>query len=73
MREKGKVAPAQLKMFWMTVLMAVTTLIAEWHITDIWSGAVTLLCALVTIWLADEGAKVYGAVDSGTERQRKDI
>lgn len=73
MREKGKVAPAQLKMFWMTVLMAVTTLIAGWHIIDIWSGAVTLLCALVTIWLVDEGVKVYGAVDSGTERQRKDV
>lgn len=67
MREKRKVAPAQLKMFWMTVLMAVTTLISGWHITGIWSGIVTILCALVTIWLVDEGVKVYGAVDSGTE------
>lgn len=71
--KKKKVAPAQQEIFLMTVLMVVTTLIAGWHIIDIWSGAVTLLCALVTIWLADEGAKVYGAVDSGTERQRKDI
>lgn len=71
--KKRKVAPAQQEIFLMTVLMVVTTLIAGWHIIDIWSGAVTLLCALVTIWLADEGAKVYGAVDSGTERQRKDI
>lgn len=67
MDRKEKVAPAQLKMFWMTVLMAVTTLISGWHITGIWSGVVTILCALVTIWLVDEGVKVYGAVDSGTE------
>lgn len=67
MDRKEKVAPAQLKMFWMTVLMAVTTLISGWHITGIWSGIVTILCALVTIWLVDEGVKVYGAVDSGTE------
>lgn len=73
MDRKEKVAPAQLKMFWMTVLMAVTTLISGWHITGIWSGIVTILCALVTIWLVDEGVKVYGAVDSGTERQRKDV
>lgn len=71
--KKRKVAPAQQEIFLMTVLMVVTTLIAGWHIIDIWSGAVTLLCALVTMWLVDEGAKVYGAVDSGTERQRKDI
>lgn len=67
MDRKEKVAPAQLKMFWMTVLMAVTTLISGWHITGIWSGIVTILCALVTIWLVDEGVKVYGAVDSGAE------
>lgn len=72
MEKKAKVAPAQLRkeadMFRMTVLMAVTTLISGWHITGIWSGVVTILCALVTIWLVDEGVKVYGAVDSGAER-----
>ena len=71
MEKKAKVGPALLRkeadMFRMTVLMAVTTLISGWHITGIWSGVVTILCALVTIWLVDEGVKVYGAVDSGTE------
>ena len=72
MEKKAKVAPAQHRkeadMFRMTVLMAVTTIISAWHITDIWSGVVTILCISVTIWLVDEGVKVYGEVDSGTER-----
>lgn len=36
---------------YITWLSAATTIIASWHITDIWSGIVALLCSMVTIWM----------------------
>lgn len=37
-----------------TLLMCVTTLIAGWHIRDLWSGIVALLCGLITIGMVWE-------------------
>lgn len=34
--------------------MCVTTLIAGWHIRDLWSGIVALLCGLITIGMVWE-------------------
>lgn len=39
---------------YITFLMGVTTIIAGWHITDVWSGIVTILCGLATVALIDE-------------------
>ena len=71
--EKGKVAPAQLNIFCMSALMTVTTIIAGWHITDVWSGLVAMLCGLVTIWFVGEGVKVYGEADTGRKRECKAV
>lgn len=77
MEKKAKVAPAQLRkeadMFRMTVLMAVTTLISGWHITGIWSGVVTLICSMVTLWFMREEVRAYGEAYSGRERERKAV
>lgn len=37
--------------YYITILMTVTSLIAGWHIKDVWSGIIALLCSLVTLWL----------------------
>lgn len=37
--------------YYITFLMAVTSIIAGWHIKDAWSGVVALMCALITIWM----------------------
>lgn len=37
-----------------TGLMLVTTLIAEWNIKDVWSGIVALMCGLITIAMVME-------------------
>ena len=37
--------------YYITILMTVTTIIASWHITDIWSGIVALLCGGISILL----------------------
>ena len=37
--------------YYITILMGITTVIAGWNITGIWSGVVALLCAMVTIWM----------------------
>ena len=41
-------------LYFTTWLMAFTTIIAGWHITDVWTGIVTALCGLVTIVLVNE-------------------
>ena len=46
-----------IKDYYITILMAVTTIIAGWHIVDVWSGLVTMLCGLVTIGLFDEAIR----------------
>lgn len=69
--KKEKVAPVQLNIQALPYLMTVITLIASWHITDIWSGIVAMLCGLVTIWIVAEEIKVYGKPDSGRKRKRK--
>lgn len=48
--------------------MVFATITSAWHIDGVWDGVATLIIALITVWLADEGVKVYGAVDSGAER-----
>lgn len=37
-----------------TGMMTITTLIAEWHIKDVWSGIVALMCGLITIAMVME-------------------
>ena len=49
--------------YYITLVMAVTTAIAGMNIKDLWSGIVTMLCALVTIWLVYE--TVGGFEDDG--------
>lgn len=77
MEKKAKVAPAQHRkeadMFRLTCLMTVTTIIAGWHITCAWSGIVTLICGMVTLWFMREEVKVYGEAYSGRKRKRKTI
>lgn len=36
---------------YITALSAATTIIASWHITDLWSGIVALLCGGISILL----------------------
>lgn len=55
-------------LYWITWLMVFATITSAWHIDGVWDGVATLIIALITVWLADEGVKVYGAVDSGAER-----
>lgn len=43
-----------------TFLMLLTTLIAEFHISDAWSGVVSALCGIVTIILSYELIKKEG-------------
>ena len=77
MEKKAKVAPAQHRkeadMFCMTCLMTITTIIAGWNITCVWSGIVTLICGMVTMWFVREEVKVYGEAYSGRKRKRKTI
>lgn len=37
-------------MYYITALLAITTVIAGTHITDIWSGIISMMCAVATIW-----------------------
>lgn len=39
------------RLHYITILLAATTVIAAWNITDIWSGIVALLCAMATVGL----------------------
>lgn len=77
MEKKTNVAPAQLRkeadMFRMTCLMTITTIIAGWNITCAWSGIVTLICGMVTMWFVREEVKVYGEAYSGRKRKCKTI
>lgn len=36
--------------YYITILMAITTVISAWNIMNLWSGMVTALCAVITIW-----------------------
>lgn len=38
-----------IKDYYITILMAVTTIIAGWHIVDVWSGVVTMLCGCCAV------------------------
>lgn len=38
--------------YYITIIMAVTTLIAGWHIDNVWDGIVTMICGMVTIWMS---------------------
>ena len=77
MKKIEKVAPAQLKrekdMFRLTCLMMITTIIAGWNITSVWSGIVTLICGMVTLWFMREEVRAYGEAYSGRKRERKAV
>lgn len=40
-------------LYCITGLLALTTIIAGWHIVDVWSGIVTMLCGTLTVWLVN--------------------
>ena len=46
---KATISQSLSHFYYITILMGVTTVIAGWNITGIWSGVVALLCAMVTI------------------------
>ena len=77
MKKIEKVAPAQLKrekdMFRLTCLMMITTIIAGWNITSVWSGIVTLICGMVTLLFMREEVRAYGEAYSGRKRERKAV
>ena len=77
MEKKAKVAPAQLRkeadMFGLTCLMMITTIIAGWNITSVWSGIVTLICGMVTLWFMREEVRAYGEAYSGRKGERKAV
>ena len=39
-------------LYCITFILALTTIIAGWHITDIWDAVITALCGSVTMWLS---------------------
>lgn len=40
-----------------TALMAVATVISGWHIVDVWSGIVCLICFMATLALYEEAIR----------------
>lgn len=40
-------------LYCITSLLALTTIIAGWHIVDVWSGIVTMLCGTLTVGLVN--------------------
>lgn len=40
-----------------TYLMAVATVISGWHIVDVWSGIVCLICFMATLALYEEAIR----------------
>ena len=51
-KENAKISHYLGILYYTTFFMTITTLIAGWHIEDVWDGIVTALCGLVTIWLS---------------------
>lgn len=45
---------------YITALSAATTIIASWHITDIWSGIVALLCGGISVALINN---IFGDIE----------
>ena len=45
---------------YITALSAATTIIASWHITDIWSGIVALLCGGISVALINN---IFGEIE----------
>lgn len=45
---------------YITWLSAATTIIASWHITDIWSGIVALLCGGISVALINN---IFGDIE----------
>lgn len=60
-------------MYCITILMAIATVISGWHITDVWTGVVTMICAVVTVLLVNEiiGGFEYGDEDERCYQHRK--
>lgn len=67
----GATRKRETDMFRLACLMLVTTLIAGWHITCVWSGIVTLICGVVTLWFVREEVKAYEEIKSLSGRKRK--
>lgn len=41
-------------MYCITILMMIATVISGWNITGLWSGIVTMICAVCTVMLVNE-------------------
>lgn len=39
------------QLYYITLLLCITTTIAGWNIHDLWSGIIAALCGVITIWL----------------------
>ena len=59
--KKSEDCPITGHSYYITILMARTTALACWRITDVWNGVVALLCTMITIWMVYE--KVGGMED----------
>lgn len=44
-------------LYYITYLMAVATVISGWHIVDVWSGIVCLICFMATLALYEEAVR----------------
>ena len=40
------------QLYYITLLLCITTTIAGWNIHDLWSGIIAALCGVITIWLS---------------------
>ena len=49
--KKSEECPITGHNYYITLVMAVTTALACWRITDVWSGVIALLCTMITIWM----------------------
>ena len=52
--KKSEECPITGHNYYITLVMAVTTALACWRITDVWSGVIALLCTMITIWMVYE-------------------
>ena len=51
-RENALISPYLKHVYYITLLMAITTIIAGWHIDGVWDGIITILLGIATIWMS---------------------
>ena len=50
--EDALISPYLKHIYYITYILAITTIIAGWHIENIWDGIITIILGLMTIWLS---------------------